>query len=108
MVDLALNSDFSVFLDSRNGIATVSALDEFEQSVRVMVTDYLYNAVIGETDPSIIKQKIRLQVTRAARNHEKLEEIVEIQVGQDDTEPSKWNVRIEYEAGDISEFGVIG
>lgn len=106
MLDLALNSDFSVFLNDRNELATVSGIDEFEQSVRVMVTDYLINSVIGEVDEATIKSQIRLQVSRVARKHNRLSDISEIDISKSETEANTYNLRIVFQSGAVTEFGV--
>lgn len=106
MLDLALNSDFSVFLNDRNELETVSGIDEFEQSVRVMVTDYLLNTVIGEVDEATIKTQIRLQISRIARRHNRLSDIVEINISRSDTEANTYNLRIVFQSNSTFEFEV--
>ncbi len=106
MVDLALDSDFSVFLNDKNGLSTVDGRSEFEQSVRVMVTDFMYRSVIGDSDPEEIENKIRLQVSRVARRHDRLSSISNIDVSPSDDDPHTYNVRINYNSDSISEFEV--
>lgn len=106
MVDLALNSNFSVFLNDKNGIATVDGRDEFEQSVRVMITHFMYTSVIGESDPDKIRNKIRLQVSRVAKRHERMTDISNINISESDEDPHTYIVRINYKSDSISEFEV--
>lgn len=106
MVDLALDSDFSVFLNDRNELETVSGRSEFEQSVRVMVTDFMNANVIGESDPDKIKNKIRLQVSRVAKRHDRLDDISRIDISESVNKPNTYEVRINYQSGSISEFEV--
>jgi hypothetical protein len=106
MVDLALDSNFSVFLNDRNELGTVSERAEFEQSIRVMVTDLMYRNVIGESNPGEIKNKIRLQISRVARRHDRLDDISEIDISQSTDEPHKYDVKVNYTSGSLSEFEV--
>jgi len=106
MVDLALDSNFSVFLNDRNELGTVSERAEFEQSIRVMVTDLMYRNVIGESNPGEIKNKIRLQISRVARRHDRLDDIFKIDISQSDDDPHVYEVSINYISGSISEFEV--
>jgi hypothetical protein len=106
MVDLALDSDFSVYLNDRNELGTVDGRAEFEQSVRVMITDFMYRRVIGESDPSTIKNKIRLEVSRVARRHDRLENISNIDISQSEDDPHTYVVRIDYQSDSLTEFEV--
>lgn len=106
MLDLALDSDFSVFLNDRNGIATVEERDEFEQSVRVMLTDFMHRSVLGEIGPDKVRNKIRLQVSRVARRHDRLSDISALEIEQSTDDPHVYNVRISYESDAVSEFEV--
>lgn len=106
MVDLALDSDFSVFLDDKNGIGTVDGRDEFEQSVRVMITHFMHTSVLGEAGPSKIENKIRLQVSRVAKRHDRLDGISAIDISQSTEDPHTYKVRIDYTSDSISEFEV--
>ncbi len=106
MVDLSLDSDFSVFLNDRNGISTVDGRSEFEQSVRVMTTHFMHTSVIGESNKDKIKNKIRLQVSRVAREHDRLSDISDIEISESEEDPNTYNVRINYQSGSITEFEV--
>jgi len=108
MLDLALNSDFSVFLNDRNELSTVSGIDEFEQSVRVMVTDYLLNSVVGEVEEATIKSQIRLEVSRVARRHDRLSDISEIDISRSTEKENTYNLRIDFQSNSVSEFEVSG
>lgn len=106
MIDLSLDSNFSVHLNDRNELATVSERDEFEQSVRVMVTDFMYRSVLGESGAEKIKNKIRLQVSRVARQHDRLERISNLDVTQSIDDPHTYSVVINYESDAVTEFEV--
>ncbi|AGC34298.1 T4 gp25-like baseplate wedge protein [Haloarcula virus HCTV-15] len=73
-MDLALNSDFSVFLDDRNDLAVVEGREAFEQSVVITLTDFMQD-VLSNYNPDTIKSKLRLQVTRVAREHDQIQSI---------------------------------
>lgn len=106
MVDLALDSDFSVDLNDRNELATVDGRAEFEQSVRVMLTSFMYSSVIGETDTKTIKQKLRLQTSRVARRHSQISYIDSIEIAQAENDPHTYEVRIDYKSDSILQFEV--
>lgn len=106
MVDLSLDSNFSVFLNDRNEIGTVDGRAEFEQSVRVMITEFMHTSLIGESDPAKIKNKIRLQVSRVARRHGRLTDISEISITQPTDQPHTYHVRINYQSDSLTEFRV--
>lgn len=106
MVDLALDSDFSVFLNDRNELGTVNGRSEFEQSVRVMTTHLMYSSVIGESNPNEIKNRIRLQISRVAQEHDRLDDISEIDIERSTEDPNTFDVRIRYQSDSITEFGV--
>jgi hypothetical protein len=108
MLDLSLNSDFSVFLDDNGDLATVSGREEFEQSVVIMMTELIRNSVIGQFDQSTIEQKLKLEATRVARSHDKLTEISRIDVSPHPENPHTYVVSIDYKTdeffeGEISE-----
>lgn len=104
MKDLKLNSNFSVELNDRNDIATVNGRDAFEQSVTVALTEFMYNNLPGLTKQDNIKQKIKLQVTRVARENSWLTNIRTIQISEKDNAPDTYLVNITYESGDTSQL----
>lgn len=108
MQDLALNSDFSVHLDDRNDLAVVEGQRAFEQSVAVMLTDFMYESVTGLAgSDSTIREKLRLEATRVARQHGALDSIVTpIEVEQKELEPGTYTVTVDYIAGDSWEFDI--
>lgn len=99
-MDLALNSDFSVYLDDRNDLATVSGLDEFEQSVVVRVTDYMHESLTGLTDAQNVEEKLRLQVSRVAREHDRIDDVVDVSVQPKPADPETRLVSIQYASDD--------
>jgi hypothetical protein len=106
MLDLALDSDFSVFLDSSNDLATVSGRAEFEQSVVVMLTELMQSSAIGEFDQATIEQKLKLEASRVARRHDRISEISGISVSPHPENPHTYVISIDYKSDDIFE-GII-
>ena len=106
MVDLALDSNFSVFLNDRNEVSTVDGRDEFEQSVRVMITEFMHNSILGEVGSSNIENKIRLEVSRVARKHDQISDISGIDISESENDANKYIVKIFYESDSLSEFEV--
>ena len=102
MADLSLNSNFSVHLDDRHDLATVEGRDAFEQSVSVALTEFMYETLPGLKKGENIQEKITLQVTRVAREHENLNAIRRVAVSEKENEPDTYQVEIFYESGDIS------
>ena len=100
-MDLSLNTQFSVHLDDRNDLATVSDRAGFEQSVVVMVTDYMQASLPGLTGQENIEEKIRLVVSRVARDHDLLDSIGSIDIGRKRGQPDTFEVTVQY----ISEPG---
>jgi hypothetical protein len=103
MSDLSLDSSFDVFLDDRNDVATVDGVEEFEQSVAVMLTDYMYS-MTGDTDFETLKEKIRLQTGRVARNHDKIDSVDRIVVERHPDEPSTLLVELIYNSNNNFSF----
>lgn len=105
MTDLALDSNFDVFLDDRKNIATVDGRDEFEQSVVVQLTEYMYN-IPGSTDIATQNEKIRLQVGRVARNNDILDSIEKIVIERVPNEPGSIRVELVYSSSAAFDFNL--
>lgn len=95
MTDLALDETFDVFLDDRNEVATVDDREAFEQSVAVHLTEYMYD-ITGDTDIATLKEKIRLQASRVAREHDRLDSIDQIVVERAPDKPGTIQVTLVY------------
>jgi len=107
MRDLALDSNFSVYLDGGNDLAVVEGQAAFEQSVVVMLTDYMQSTLTGITgSESTIKDKIRLQATRVARDHGALDSVEDIIVEPKPEEAGTYQVTILYLAGEDYQFDI--
>jgi hypothetical protein len=104
MEDLKLNSNFSVHLDDRNDLATVSDREAFEQSVVMMLTDFMYNTLPGLYQSNTIEEKIELQVTRVAREHNNLDALEAIDINEKLGEADTYEVRIIYSDEGVEDF----
>lgn len=104
MQDLKLNSNFSVHLDDRNDLATVSGRDAFEQSVAMMLTDFMYDSIPGLSQRDTIKEQINLEVTRVAREHDLLDRISSISITEKLGEPDTLEVRVSYISSEAADF----
>jgi len=104
MQDLKLNSNFSVHLDDRNDLATVSGREAFEQSIVMMLTDFMYGTVLGLSSRENIKERINLEVTRVAREHDLLDSIEYISINEKLGESDTFEVRVSYSSTDEAEF----
>jgi hypothetical protein len=106
MLDLALDDNFSVYLDDRNDVSTATEREEFEQSIAISLTDYLHNSTLGDIDRETAMQKVRLEAHRVAREHDRLNEIELVNVRPSDEEPNTLNVRIVYTSDEVFEVNV--
>jgi len=103
MLDLALDSDFSVFLDGSNDLATVSGREQFEQSVVIMLTELMRDSAIGEFDQATIEQKLKLEASRVARKHDRISEISGISVAPHKDNPHTYVIGIDYKSDEFFE-----
>jgi len=99
-MDLALNSNFSVQLDDRNDLDMVEGLADFEQSVAVYLQDFLYSASPDFLQRETAEEKIRLEVTRVARDHGELDSIDNITVERASNREGVFQVVVDYLTGD--------
>jgi hypothetical protein len=104
MNDLQLNSNFSIFLNERNDLATVEGKDAFEQSVAIMLTDFMYNSIPGRTERESIKERLRLEVNRVAGEHEFVDEISSISISEKVGEAGTYTVNVTYLSDDFEDF----
>lgn len=107
-MDLALNSDFSVHLDDRNDLGVVEGREAFEQSIAVYLQSFLYEAHQNSLQQDTIIQKVRLEVTRVAREHGELTGIEQINVERHPEHPDRLLVDVEYTTNRNFELEVTG
>lgn len=105
MIDFALDGTLQFYKNDSGKFAVVNGIDEFEQSIRLMIAEYMHD-VIGESNKENIKNKIRLQVSRVARNHDRLEDISEVSISESQEKANVYLVNINYESNDTFEFQV--
>ena len=101
MIDLSLNSDFSVHLNDRGDLATVSGRDAFEQSVSISLTKFFNSGIIGDLDEDSVVQKIRLEVIRTAREEDWIDDIENIAISPSSEEPHTYEVEIVYSSDEL-------
>lgn len=106
MVDLGLNSNFSVHLDDRNDLGYVEGRAAFEQEVVVSLTDYLYADSLGDMNFENIKHAVRLQVSRVARKHDELDTIARITIERSEDDANTLAVSVVYDTGGPLTFEV--
>lgn len=94
-MDFALNSNYSVHLDDRNDLATVEGLAAFEQAVVVTLTDLMHDN-LSEFSPETIEQRLHLQVTRTARQHDAIDSIATLTIAPDPDSPDTYRVEVHY------------
>lgn len=99
MTDLSLDENFDVSLNDRNDLSTVEGRSEFEQSVAVKLTAFMYG-IAGDSDFEVLKQRVRYQVSRVARSHDILESIEKIIVERHPDKPGTIVVELVYSSAD--------
>ena len=105
MKDLALDSTFDVFLDDRNEVSVVDGQDEFEQSVAIKLTAYMYN-IPGDADFATLKEKIRLQVSRVARTHDRISDIDRVVISRHPSKQATIVIEIIYSSSGNFDFNL--
>lgn len=103
MTDLFVNRFFDVELDDRNDVRTVDGRAKFEQSVAIYLTDYMYD-ITGDVDISVLKERIRLQVSRVENNHQMIESIDLVNIGETPGDAGTIGVEIVYESDETFDF----
>lgn len=103
MQDLALNSDFSVHLDDRNDLASVSGREAFEQALVVRLTDLMHGAIRGLTNGDTVEERINLTVSRVAREMDFIDSIANVNVTPSPNDPNTYLVQITYTSDEIFE-----
>lgn len=97
MYDIELGNDFDVRFTDENDIGVVSGADAFEQAIVVRVTDYMQNQITGVTgSEGAVEEKIKLQVTRVARDEGVIESVESVSVEQNPDSPDTYNVTVDY------------
>lgn len=105
MQDLLLDQSFSITLDETNDIATVSGQRAFEQQVVVHATSNLQDA-FDPASSSVIRERIRLAVSRVARELKFIDSIAQIAIERAGPDGATFEVEVVYEAGDSFQFEV--
>lgn len=98
-MDLALDSDLSVFIDHRNDLAVVEGRERFEQSVAIALTDQM-QTVLSSFNRETIKEKLYHTVTRVARQHDIITTIDRIDVHPKKNAPDTFVVEVTYITSD--------
>lgn len=97
-MEFSLNRDFSIHLDQHNDIALVDKREQFEQTIALKLTKLMQDSVIGETDPELVRQQLRLAVTRVARDHDLIDGVESINIARSEESASTYEVGIVYDS----------
>lgn len=106
MVDFKIDNENYFQLNQYGFFDTVDEMDEFEQTVHLRITEFMWDSVIGEHDPEIIRQMIELEASRVAQEDPRLDRVSDIRVAQSREEPNTYKVAIHYDSGWVSDFAV--
>lgn len=96
MVDYELDGDFHLVTTSWGAVKDTDGLREFEQTLAILLSDKM-DHIIGQTSSAdLIPNKIRLAVTRVAKEYEMLDEVDEVVVAETNTPSQEYQVTIYY------------
>lgn len=101
--DLALDSNYDVFINARGDLGTVSGHEAFEQEVMLRVVDK-YTDLLGTLDRDSIIKFVELEAGRVVQEVEDLQGIDTLNAEFVDDEPNTVEVRIVYDTGDEFTF----
>jgi hypothetical protein len=104
--DLAIDSNFEVYLDHRGDLATVSGRDAFEQELAIRLKER-FNDLIGDTRPGNIMDLLETEARRVADEMNRINRLQNIVVTRDDDIPGKYNASIVYDTGEQFTFEVV-
>lgn len=102
-MDIRLDSNFDIALDHRNDLPVVEGREEFEQALRVRVTDYFYN-IIGAGSPKTAASFVRVEARRVATDMDEIDNLSQIVIEADEDRPNTLGVSVIYNTGDDFTF----
>jgi len=107
IVDLAVNSDFEVYTDSRGDLASVSGRAAFEQEVMLRVSAR-YLDIVGESNRATIADLLEVEARRVATEMGTLASVSDIEITYPDGTINTVEVTIIYDTGEEFTFSEEG
>jgi hypothetical protein len=99
--DLALDDNFELFIDHTGDLATVSGRDEFEQRLRIRLTE-LYQDIISEFDKQTILSLVELEAERVADEAEEISSMPLFRTEFSETDMETLEVDIVYDTDETT------
>lgn len=99
MVDYKLDDSFDFQINEWNDFDTVEGLSEFEQNVVVTLHDE-QDDIIQRGFGNTARQKIRLAVTRTAKQFDEIDNIAQLEISRVTDARKAFAVNIIYDTGD--------
>jgi hypothetical protein len=93
MTDLYFDDNLQPVFDPSLDLKTIDGIDEFHQSIRLRAISKMY-PLLSEFNDEDVEDRLRLEITRIAREYDLLGEINYIEIEQ--TETTGYTVRISY------------
>lgn len=101
MVDYSINSDFDIHFTEWGDFAVVDGLEEFEQDVVIRLHENQKSIYRDEAGRKIEREKIRLSVTRVAKEFDVIDSIENISITEVQAADKSYQVEVTYKTGDI-------
>lgn len=103
MVDYSVNSNYDLHFNENGEFETVDGLAEFEENLMIKI-DYNFATLIGEyKNLDTASQKIRLMVTRLAKDFDVIDQIKRIVITEPEDKPETLSIDVFYTTGDTFE-----
>lgn len=104
-MDIGLNEHFDFELDDRNDAPTVEGRVEFEQKLRLRVTDY-FHEIIGNAEGQNALKLVQVAARRVARDEQGIETVSAINAEYAEDAPNTIEVTVVYDTNDDFTFSL--
>ncbi|MFC6717881.1 hypothetical protein ACFQGT_09600 [Natrialbaceae archaeon GCM10025810] len=105
MKDIQLDENLEIVIGPRNDLEIVDGREQFEQSLRIWLTAYLYEEIGEFNSPSVLRS-IELQIERVARAHGRIDSISSVVVSPSEDAVDAIDVSIIYLTGETFDLTV--
>jgi hypothetical protein len=103
--DLALNSDFDIYISGRGDLATVTGRAAFEQKLVVRLQEN-FTPIINELDKANVRDMLLLETKRVVDEMDMVDAVAAYDAQFSDEQPNTVDVTIVYDTGDELTFEV--
>lgn len=105
MVDLAVDSEFNVYIDKAGNLAFVEGRNAFEQRVAIRLTEQFYE-IVGSTNPSAVAERLRIEAQRVADTDPNINTMPSFNIEFSDEQINSADITIIYDTGETTEFTI--